>query len=56
MLVLSAAVLVIVIDARDVGRSGWRAGVSRQDAKFAKGLARGGVTRSREGHGVWLGW
>ena len=27
MLVLSAAVLVIVIDARDVGRWGWRAGV-----------------------------
>ena len=62
MLVLSAAVLVIVIDARDVGPvgmarggltrrlegregflgGGWRAGVSRKDAKFAKGMARVG--------------
>jgi hypothetical protein len=62
VLVLSAAVLVIVIDARDVGLlvvpgargltrrlegregflgGGWRAGVSRKDAKFAKGMARG---------------
>ena len=31
MLVLSAAVLVIVIDARDVGRWGWRAGVVDHD-------------------------
>ena len=62
VLVLSAAVLVIVIDARDMGllvvhgargfntktrrarrflRGGWRAGVSRKDAKFGKGMARG---------------
>ena len=31
MLVLSAAVLVIVIDARDAGRWGWRAGVVDHD-------------------------
>ena len=31
VLVLSAAVLVIVIDARDVGRWGWRAGVVDHD-------------------------
>jgi hypothetical protein len=47
VLVLSAAVLVILIDARD----GWRAG-----------MARGGLTRRLEGHeGFWrsggvLGW
>ncbi len=50
VLVLSAAVLVIVIDARDVGGRKRRAsGVSRKGAKFAKGMARGGLTRSREG-------
>ena len=38
MLVLSAAVLVIVIDARDVGPWGWR----------------GGLTRSREAHEGFL--
>ena len=40
MLVLSAAVLVIVIDARDVGRAG---------------MAREGLTRSREGREGLLG-
>jgi hypothetical protein len=40
VLVLSAAVLVIVIDARDVGRAG---------------MARGGLTRRLEGHGVFWG-
>jgi hypothetical protein len=42
VLVLSAAVLVIVIDARDAGGLGWRAsGVSRQDAKLEMGLRAG---------------
>jgi hypothetical protein len=40
VLVLSAAVLVIVIDARDVGRAG---------------IAREGLTRSREGREGFLG-
>jgi hypothetical protein len=36
------------------GGRGWRAlQVSRQDAKFAKGLARGGLTRSCEGTKVF---
>jgi hypothetical protein len=55
VLVLSAAVLVIVIDARDVGGRKRRAsGVSRKGAMFAKWMARGGLTRSREGHEGFL--
>ncbi len=44
MLVLSAAVLVIVIDARAGGMRLARGGDSRKGAKLAKWLARGGFT------------
>jgi len=46
VLVLSAAVLVIVIDARDVGRAGMARGVKQEAARGAKvcwGMARAGV-------------
>ena len=49
MLVLSAAVLVIVIDARDVGPWGWRAGFNtktRRARRFFGGMAR--VVRDHE--------
>jgi hypothetical protein len=36
VLVLSAAVLVIVIDASDVGRSGWRAGFTTKLTEITK--------------------
>jgi len=36
VLVLSAAVLVIVIDARDVGPWGWRAGFNTKHAEITK--------------------
>jgi hypothetical protein len=42
VLVLSKAVLVIVIDARDVGRWRWRAGVYHEGSKGAK-VFGGGV-------------
>ena len=50
MLVLSAAVFVIVIDARDVGPWGWRAGFNTKSRRarrfFRRGLARvGGTTK-----------
>jgi hypothetical protein len=44
----SAAVLVIVIDARDVGRSGWRAvGISRRRGGTEVLLASGGPRKTR---------
>ena len=48
MLVLSAAVLVIVIDARDVGRWGWRAGVVDHERHefHEKGFGRTRTQRS----------
>jgi hypothetical protein len=48
VLVLSVAVLVIVIDARDVGRSGWRAvGISRRRRGTDVLLASGGPPKAR---------
>ena len=50
MLVLSAAVLVIVIDARDVGPWGWRAGFNTKDTELTKVFL--GVGARGVGHGV----
>jgi hypothetical protein len=48
VLVLSAAVLVIVIEARDAGRSGWRAvGISRRRGGTEVLLASGGPQKAR---------
>ena len=56
VLVLSAAVLVIVIDARAGGMRLERGGGSRKGAKLAKWLARGGfTTEATEGTKAFLG-
>ena len=41
VLVLSAVVLVIVIDARDVGPCGWRAGFNTKDTELTKVFSEG---------------
>ena len=57
VLVLSAAVLVIVIDARDVGWTGLaRAGGAHGGAEARRFCGRGFLAKSQSRKGWWRGW